>query len=85
MTDLILLQSERVQDSRALHRTFNVDPLYLQHENTGLAVDYMVGIIPFRKNILNKEFARFDHCGIMLSKFPVFSTGRFLSRGDSAA
>lgn len=33
-----------IQDSRALHRTFNVDPLYLQHENTGLAVDYMVSL-----------------------------------------
>ena len=24
-----------VRNSRSLHRTFNVDPLYLQHENTG--------------------------------------------------
>ncbi|KAG0426928.1 hypothetical protein HPB47_025995 [Ixodes persulcatus] len=30
-----------VKNSRALHRTFNVEPLYLQHENSGLAVDYM--------------------------------------------
>ncbi|CAG7723973.1 unnamed protein product, partial [Allacma fusca] len=30
-----------VQDSGALHRTFNVDPLYLQHENSGMAIDYM--------------------------------------------
>ena len=31
-----------VQDAGALHRTFNVDPLYLQHENSGMAIDYMV-------------------------------------------
>ncbi|CAG0895261.1 unnamed protein product [Cyprideis torosa] len=30
-----------VRNAGSLHRTFNVDPLYLQHENTGLAVDYM--------------------------------------------
>ncbi len=25
----------RVKNSRSLHKTFNVEPLYLQHENTG--------------------------------------------------
>ncbi|XP_054279364.1 histidine decarboxylase [Macrosteles quadrilineatus] len=30
-----------VKNSGALHRTFNVEPLYLQHENSGLAIDYM--------------------------------------------
>ncbi|KAK2717342.1 histidine decarboxylase-like [Artemia franciscana] len=30
-----------VKNSEALHRTFNVEPLYLQHENSGLAIDYM--------------------------------------------
>lgn len=25
----------RVKNSECLHRTFNVDPLYLQHENSG--------------------------------------------------
>ncbi|CAG0919177.1 unnamed protein product [Notodromas monacha] len=30
-----------VKNCGALHRTFNVEPLYLQHENTGLAIDYM--------------------------------------------
>ncbi|XP_071537873.1 aromatic-L-amino-acid decarboxylase isoform X2 [Panulirus ornatus] len=30
-----------VKNSGSLHRTFNVDPIYLQHENTGLAIDYM--------------------------------------------
>ncbi|XP_015787918.1 histidine decarboxylase-like isoform X2 [Tetranychus urticae] len=30
-----------VKNSQSLHRTFNVDPLYLKHENSGLAVDYM--------------------------------------------
>ena len=34
--------SFRVKNSRSLHKTFNVDPLYLQHENSGLAIDYMV-------------------------------------------
>ncbi|CAK9292889.1 unnamed protein product [Gordionus sp. m RMFG-2023] len=30
-----------IKDSTLLHRTFNVDPLYLQHENSGEAIDYM--------------------------------------------
>lgn len=30
-----------VKNSESLHRTFNVNPLYLKHENTGLAVDFM--------------------------------------------
>lgn len=30
-----------VKNSAALHKTFNVDPLYLKHENTGYAIDYM--------------------------------------------
>ena len=25
----------RVKNSRSLHKTFNVEPLYLQHENSG--------------------------------------------------
>jgi hypothetical protein len=33
---------QQVQDAGALHRTFNVEPLYLQHENSGMAIDYMV-------------------------------------------
>lgn len=41
--DLILINSKlinliylnRVKNSGALHRTFNVEPLYLQHENSG--------------------------------------------------
>ncbi|XP_022817053.1 histidine decarboxylase isoform X5 [Spodoptera litura] len=32
-----------VKDSTALHRTFNVNPIYLRHENSGKAIDYMVG------------------------------------------
>ncbi|XP_014245782.1 histidine decarboxylase-like [Cimex lectularius] len=38
-----------VRDSRALHRTFMVDPLYLQHENSGLAVDFMHWQLPLSK------------------------------------
>ncbi|XP_025080635.1 histidine decarboxylase-like [Pomacea canaliculata] len=30
-----------VKNSGALHRTFNVDPLYLKHDNSGAAIDYM--------------------------------------------
>lgn len=30
-----------VADAHALHRTFNVNPLYLKHENSGSAIDYM--------------------------------------------
>ncbi|XP_028177832.1 histidine decarboxylase isoform X3 [Ostrinia furnacalis] len=32
-----------VRDSTALHRTFNVNPIYLRHENSGKAIDYMLG------------------------------------------
>jgi len=40
-----------VKNSRSLHRTFNVEPLYLQHENTGKtnAIDYMHWQIPLSK------------------------------------
>ncbi|XP_055639733.1 histidine decarboxylase isoform X3 [Toxorhynchites rutilus septentrionalis] len=38
-----------VKNSGALHRTFNVEPLYLQHENSGLAIDYMHWQIPLSK------------------------------------
>jgi len=47
-----------VKNSRSLHRTFNVEPLYLQHENTGLAlqhentglaIDYMHWQVPLSK------------------------------------
>lgn len=38
-----------VRNSSALHRTFNVEPLYLRHENSGLAVDFMHWQIPLSK------------------------------------
>lgn len=38
-----------VKNSTAVHRTFNVEPLYLQHENSGLAIDYMHWQIPLSK------------------------------------
>ncbi|XP_065072637.1 histidine decarboxylase [Ochlerotatus camptorhynchus] len=38
-----------VRNSKALHRTFNVEPLYLQHENSGMAIDYMHWQIPLSK------------------------------------
>ncbi|XP_067942538.1 aromatic-L-amino-acid decarboxylase-like [Watersipora subatra] len=38
-----------VKDSGALHCTFNVDPLYLQHENSGDAIDYMHWQIPLSR------------------------------------
>ena len=46
----------RVKNAGALHRTFNVEPLYLQHENSGRAIDYMVRSTkraswPFRVNV----------------------------------
>ena len=33
----------------ALHRTFNVNPLYLKHEQTGFAIDYMHWQIPLSR------------------------------------
>ncbi|EFX79676.1 hypothetical protein DAPPUDRAFT_304481 [Daphnia pulex] len=38
-----------VKNSGALHRTFNVEPLYLKHENSGMAIDYMHWQIPLSK------------------------------------
>jgi len=38
-----------VKNSRSLHRTFNVEPIYLQHENSGLAIDYMHWQVPLSK------------------------------------
>ncbi|XP_043218908.1 histidine decarboxylase-like [Amphibalanus amphitrite] len=38
-----------VKNSQTLHRTFNVDPLYLQHENSGYAIDFMHWQIPLSK------------------------------------
>ncbi|XP_014212792.1 histidine decarboxylase isoform X1 [Copidosoma floridanum] len=38
-----------VKNSQSLHRTFNVDPIYLKHENTGLSIDYMHWQIPLSK------------------------------------
>ena len=38
----------RVKNSGALHRTFNVDPLYLKHENSGRS-----GFIKARVNLLS--------------------------------
>ncbi|OWF55509.1 histidine decarboxylase-like [Mizuhopecten yessoensis] len=38
-----------VKNSGSLHRTFNVDPLYLKHENSGAAIDYMHWQIPLSR------------------------------------
>lgn len=38
-----------VKDCGALHRTFNVEPLYLKHENSGHGIDYMHWQIPLSK------------------------------------
>ncbi|XP_061381415.1 histidine decarboxylase isoform X6 [Danaus plexippus] len=38
-----------VRDSNALHRTFNVNPIYLRHENSGKAIDYMHWQIPLSR------------------------------------
>ncbi|XP_037948641.1 histidine decarboxylase-like [Teleopsis dalmanni] len=38
-----------IKDSTAVHRTFNVEPLYLQHENSGVSVDYMHWQIPLSR------------------------------------
>ncbi|CAH0599788.1 unnamed protein product [Chrysodeixis includens] len=43
-----------VKDSTALHRTFNVNPIYLRHENSGKAIDYMDGDKKIKKNPLRK-------------------------------
>ncbi|XP_077293289.1 histidine decarboxylase [Arctopsyche grandis] len=38
-----------VKNSKSLHSTFNVNPIYLQHENSGHAIDYMHWQIPLSK------------------------------------
>ena len=35
----------RVNDSHTLHRTFNVQPIYLRHENTGATTTKTIIII----------------------------------------
>lgn len=48
----------RVKNSGALHRTFNVQPLYLRHENTGKIFYFIFGLyvtsvkLPVKHNIL---------------------------------
>eukprot|EP00095_Tigriopus_kingsejongensis_P005479 maker-scaffold491_size156641-snap-gene-0.28 protein:Tk05479 transcript:maker-scaffold491_size156641-snap-gene-0.28-mRNA-1 annotation:"hypothetical protein DAPPUDRAFT_304481" len=39
----------RVKNSHSLHRTFNVEPLYLKHENSGLAIDFMHWQVPLSR------------------------------------
>ena len=58
----------RVKNSRSLHRTFNVEPLYLQHENTGLAIDYMVSVMKqyLSKHKVQLKFVK--HWQVPLSK-----------------
>uniref|UniRef100_A0A1A9VD09 Histidine decarboxylase n=1 Tax=Glossina austeni TaxID=7395 RepID=A0A1A9VD09_GLOAU len=38
-----------IKDVTTVHRTFNVEPLYLQHENSGVAVDFMHWQIPLSR------------------------------------
>ncbi|XP_065219540.1 histidine decarboxylase isoform X2 [Planococcus citri] len=38
-----------VKNCETLHRTFNVEPLYLRHENSGHGIDYMHWQIPLSK------------------------------------
>lgn len=38
-----------LQNVSSLHRTFNVNPLYLKHEQTGFAIDYMHWQIPLSR------------------------------------
>ncbi|XP_077997083.1 aromatic-L-amino-acid decarboxylase-like [Glandiceps talaboti] len=38
-----------VKHSASLHRTFNVNPLYLKHDKSGLAIDYMHWQIPLSR------------------------------------
>lgn len=62
-----------VQDSGALHRTFNVDPLYLKHENSGMAIDFMV--------LFLLKLYNFQHYSIfllILTPSFVFSIGKYL-------
>lgn len=56
--DLILklLLSSRVKDSKSLHRTFNVDPLYLQHENSGDVTNTNLFIICVHQEVLARSF-----------------------------
>ena len=73
----------RVKNSKALHRTFNVDPLYLQYDKKGiidhydscnslhtklkeivypyigLAIDFMVCCLMWKKACIFKKFLRF--------------------------
>lgn len=42
LTDVVLRYYFRVKDKYKLQQTFTVDPLYLRHENSSAATDFMV-------------------------------------------
>ncbi|KAG8194084.1 hypothetical protein JTE90_003028 [Oedothorax gibbosus] len=43
-----------VKHSERLHRTFNVDPLYLKHENTGESKENIPDVVPFHRIWIRK-------------------------------
>ena len=59
----------RVKNSGALHRTFNVDPLYLKHENSGTSAKMKIN--PFSTN----GFSHYYHLGESTFILRDFSSG----------
>lgn len=46
---MVLLYFLRVKDKYKLQQTFTVDPVYLRHENSKAATDFMVGYSVFQQ------------------------------------
>lgn len=82
----------RVKNSGALHRTFNVEPLYLQHENSGIfatitAYTYLLLLIVSSLQglaidymvgvIIQTELKQFHISHLLNSINFCFSTGRY--------
>ena len=60
----------RVKNSRSLHKTFNVEPLYLQHENSGKYNNFYRSVKQTRKLmfvlILTNTFYQYLYLGMAI-------------------
>ena len=73
---ILILLCHRVKDKYKLQQTFAVDPVYLRHENSNEATDFMV----HPDALSDLSILLFVHCSthtIHLFCVLFFSTGRF--------
>lgn len=57
---MLISFANRVKDCRTLHRTFNVDPLYLKHENSGLNYLFIMSTLLSNANQRWDKFVSMD-------------------------